>query len=105
MSRLTFKKGNKSSCKGIIPFYTKDAFPSLNKKKNGDSSDGEGSKRIKMKTKKIQLKLDSSKDCKNDNAFTSHLKQIERLTGNVETILKVMEMIKVIILNQNEYSE
>ena len=74
MSRSTFKKGNKGSCEGIIPFYTKD-----NKKKNKDSSDEEGSKRIKAKTIKIQLKLDTSKDCKNDNAFTFHLKQIKQL--------------------------
>ena len=66
MSRSSFKKSNKGSREGIIPFYTKDAFPSLNKKKNEDLSDEEGSKRIKAKTIKIQLKLDSSKDCKNN---------------------------------------
>ena len=104
MSRSTFKKGNKGSHEGIIPFYTEDAFPSLTKMKNEDSGDEEGSKRIKAKTIKIQLKLDSNKDCKNNNTFTFHLKQIEQLTDNVETIFEVMETIKVNILSQNEYS-
>ena len=83
MSRSTFKKGNKGSREGVIPFYTEDAFPSLSKKKDNESSDEESKKRMKAKTIKVQLKLDSSRDCKNDNAFTFHLKQIERLTDNI----------------------
>ena len=105
MSRLTFKKGNKGSREGIISFYTEDTFPSLTKKKIKDSSDKEGIKRIKVKTIKIQLKLNSSKDCKNEKTFTFHLKQIKRLTDNMDTILEVMETIKVNILSQNEYSD
>ena len=106
MSRSTFKKCNKGNLEGTIPFYTKDAFPLLSKKKNNDSSqDEEGTKRIKAKTIKVQLKLNASKDCKNDNTFTFHLKKTKHLTDNVETILEVMETIKVNILSQNEYSD
>ena len=85
--------------------YTKDTFPLFNKKKNENSSNEEGSKRIKANKIKIQLKFDSSKNSKNNNAFTFHPKQIKQLTDNVETILEVMETIKVNILSHNEYSD
>ena len=58
MSRSTFKKGNKGSREGIIPFYTEDAFPSLSKKKDDESSDEESNKRMKAKTiKRLQQGL------------------------------------------------
>ena len=73
--RTTYiKKGNKTRSKGIILFFTKEAFLKSKKSTANDASDEEEArKERKTKMVKINLNLDNDKACKEDNQYTYHL--------------------------------
>ena len=61
-------KGNKTQDAGVIPFYTKEAFPGTVKEEDGDVAKG--------KMVSLKLKIDESKPDTKQNTYSRYIKSI-----------------------------
>ena len=100
MLTRTTSKGNKTQDKGIIPFYTKEAFP--------DTVEKDDEAKAETKKVTIRLKLDDSKVSSRENCFEKEIRLIENfhLKGeNVEYVLEIIELIQNEVMAQAVISD
>eukprot|EP01083_Nonionella_stella_P022564 62403_1 len=99
MLTRTTSKGNKTQDKGIIPFYTKEAFPDTVEK------DDEVKEPKKVT---IRLKLDESKESSRENCFMKEIRLIENFhlkDENIEHVLEIIELIQHEVMAQAVISD
>jgi len=71
-------KGNKTQDEGVIPFYTKEAFPSQEKKSKDEDDDSV--KVIEETLVSLKLKIDESKEETKMNTYSRKVKSISNFT-------------------------
>ena len=89
-------KGNKlPNNVGIIPFYTKEAFPKLEK----DSSDDEDGEVKKADTTSIPVKIDRAGNESKTNLTKFDVPKIRHFDNNVEIALRGFNLIDTKVMN------
>ena len=85
-------KGNKTQDEGVIPFYTKEAFPSQ-EKKNKDEDD-DSVKVVEETLVSLKLKIDESKEETKMNTYSRKVKSISNFT--TDSTERAMELLLVL---------
>lgn len=89
-------KGNKlANNVGVIPFYTKEAFPKLEK----DSSDEDEGEVKKADTTSIPVKIDRAGSENKTNLTKFDVPKIRHFDNNVENVLKGFNLIDTKVMN------
>ena len=90
-------KGNKTQDEGVIPFYTKEAFPGTVKEEDDDVAKG--------KMVSLKLKIDESKPDTKQNTYSRYIKSITNFhTDEKEHPLELLSILREEILPQLHFS-
>ena len=96
-----YTKGNKTQDKGVIPFYTKEAFPSTDKKTKTKDDDDDSVKIQEEKLVSLKLKIDETQDETKMNTYSRKVKSISNFTtDSVEQAMELLLVLKEEILPQ-----
>ena len=91
MSNSKNTKGNKTQDEGVIPFYTKEAFPGTVKEEDDDVAKG--------KLVSLKLKIDESKPNTKQNTYSRYIKSITNFhTNDKEHPLELLLILREEIL-------
>ena len=94
--KSSIPKGNKlPNNVGVIPFYTKEAFPNLEK----NSSDEEDGEVKKADTTSIPVKIDRAGGESKTNLTKFEVPRIRHFDNNVENVLKGFNLIDTKVMN------
>ena len=87
-------KGNKTKDEGIIPFYTKEAFPSTNKETDDEDSASKKGKMVSLK-----LKIDDTKPDSKQNTYNRYIKTITNFHAeNKEDPMELLSILREEVL-------